>query len=61
MKRYEKFADEIAGLIRNGVLGPGPERVKTLSYLASVNQALLAESISQVFAPTGTGNAPERL
>lgn len=39
----------------------GPERVKTLSYLASVNQALLAESISQVFAPTGTGNAPERL
>ena len=26
MKRYEKFADDIAELIRSGVLGPGHQR-----------------------------------
>ena len=31
MKRYEKFADDIAELIRSGVLGPG-QRVPSVRY-----------------------------
>jgi len=31
MKRYEKFADDIAELIRTGVLGPG-QRVPSVRY-----------------------------
>jgi DNA-binding transcriptional MocR family regulator len=31
MKRYEKFADEIAELIRSGVLGPG-EKVPSVRH-----------------------------
>lgn len=39
----------------------GPECVKTLSALGCLSSAALVESISQVFAPTSTSKAPERL
>ena len=34
MKRYEKFADDIAELIRSGVLGPG-QRVPSVRKMSS--------------------------
>ena len=33
MKRYEKFADEIAALIRSGVLAPGEKVVASGQFL----------------------------
>jgi DNA-binding transcriptional MocR family regulator len=36
MKRYERFADDIAELIRSGVLGPG-QRVPSVRYASQTH------------------------
>ncbi len=47
MKRYEKFADDIAELIRSGVLGPG-ERVPSVRY-ASQTYAVSPSTVFQAY------------
>ncbi|MBO5394035.1 MAG: PLP-dependent aminotransferase family protein [Pseudomonas sp.] len=47
MKRYEKFADDIAELIRSGVLGPG-QRVPSVRY-ASQTYGVSPSTVSQAY------------
>src|SRR3546814_19070880 len=47
MKRYEKFADDIAELIRSGVLGPG-QRVPSVRY-ASQTYGVSPSTVFQAY------------
>ena len=47
MKRYEKFADDIAELIRSGVLGPG-QRVPSVRY-ASQTHGVSPSTVFQAY------------
>eukprot|EP01030_Chromulinospumella_sphaerica_P008511 gene8511-8326_t len=47
MKRYEKFADDIAELIRTGVLGPG-QRVPSVRY-ASQTHGVSPSTVFQAY------------
>ncbi len=47
MKRYEKFADDIAELIRSGVLGPG-QRVPSVRY-ASQTYGISPSTVFQAY------------
>ena len=47
MKRYEKFADEIAGLIRSGVLAPG-QKVPSVRH-ASRTYGVSASTVFQAY------------
>jgi DNA-binding transcriptional MocR family regulator len=47
MKRYEKFADDIAELIRAGVLGPG-QRVPSVRY-ASQTYGVSPSTVFQAY------------
>ncbi|HAL66270.1 MAG TPA: GntR family transcriptional regulator, partial [Pseudomonas sp.] len=47
MKRYERFADDIAELIRSGVLGPG-ERVPSVRY-ASQTHGVSPSTVFQAY------------
>ena len=47
MKRYERFADDIAELIRSGVLGPG-QRVPSVRY-ASQTHGVSPSTVFQAY------------
>ena len=47
MKRYERFADDIAELIRTGVLGPG-QRVPSVRY-ASQTHGVSPSTVFQAY------------